>query len=137
MKALEPIWIPNLRAFEKGVVKPGMSGSFLVKPGEVVEDVMRSHFFTEEEVNMIKTRILRGNPKWVSLDVDDSMEVDRLKEEKERENKRKLELAKLNRKEQTEMLKKLGVKDKEIPHFEVDKLNLIYELEMKKKGFFE
>lgn len=138
MKAIELIEVPNLRAFEKGTLKPGMSSSCRIYPGKEVEESMRSFGYDETEVAEYRMRIMKGNPHWVSLEnKEEKHELEVVKEDKQKTAKRKEELLILTKKEQIELLKQLGVTGKDVPHFEVARADLIIELENKKKGFFD
>ena len=134
MKAKQEIWIPNLRVLEKyGVTLPeSESSSFKILIGEDVDEAMSRRGLTLEEAKVYKTRILRGNPHWVSL--EEKVEVKNAEEAKEdlnKERKRKEQLEKLSKKEQSELLVKLGVDKKQVPLVEADRVNLIFDLENK------
>src|SRR3990167_2637742 len=112
MKAVELIEVPNWH-------KVGDSNSFQIKKGEDLELVMKQYQFTDEEVKEITTRILKGNPHWVSLETKkETEELKKVQDEKEKEKKRKEELFLLKKNQQVDLLKKLGVKDRDMPHYE-------------------
>jgi len=134
MKAKILINIPNLRALEKGLPLPEHESScFSILPGEDLDNVMLQHGLSVEEANVYTTRILRGNPHWVEL--EHKVEVKKAEEVKvdlQAENKRKDELSRLNKTQQSELLVKLGVDKKKVPASESDRIVLIMELEKKK-----
>ena len=134
MKAKQEIWIPNLRVLEKyGVTLPEHeSSSFKILPGQDLDEVMLKKGLTQEETNVYKTRILRGNPHWVELVEKVEVKIaEEVQEDLSKERKRKEELEKLNKKEKTELLVKLGVDKKQVPISEPDRVDLIWKLESK------
>ena len=138
MKAKQEIWIPNLRVIDryvsKGLVLPEHeSSSFKILPKQDLDEVMLKHGLTQEEANVYKIRILRGNPHWVELEEKVEVKIaEEVKEDLSKERKRKEQLEKLSKKEQSELLVKLGVDKKQVPISEPDRVDLIYKLESKK-----
>ena len=138
MKAKQEIWIPNLRVIDryvsKGLVLPEQeSSSFKILPKQDLDEVMLKHGLTQEEANVYKIRILRGNPHWVELEEKVEVKIAEVgKEDLSKERKRKEQLEKLSKKEQSELLVKLGVDKKQVPISEPDRVDLIYKLESKK-----
>ena len=137
MKAKQEIWIPNLRVIDryvsKGLVLPEHeSSSFKILPKQDLDEVMLKHGLTQEEANVYKTRILRGNPHWVALEEKVEVKIaEEVKEDLSKERKRKEDLDKLTKKEQVDLLLKLGVDKKQVPNIEADRVNLIWDLENK------
>ena len=133
MKAIVEIDFPNLRGFdETGILKEGNDTYFKVFPGETLNLKLKEHGFTDEEVAEYQIRILKGNPRWVSLETDVEKETKKNVDlDKVKEVKRYDELERLNKKEQSELLKKLGIKEKDIPSSEPDRIALIMKLEKK------
>lgn len=130
MKANEQITMPNLKGFEDGKLKEGQSSYFYIEEGEDVAEVLKKHDYSDVEVAEYQTRILKGNPQWVRLETSkETQKLTEVKEAKAKEEKRKEELFKLSKKEQTALLKGLGVEV--VPGTEVDRVALIMELEGK------
>jgi len=129
MKAIVDINLANLRAFEKGKHNPKLGLKHLVVlKGEDLTTVLKQFKYSDEEIRATEIRILRGNPHWLEVkSEDDKKKVKEVKKDKEAEQKRYDELEKLNKKEQVEMLKKLGAK--KIPGYEDDRIKLIMKLE--------
>lgn len=129
MKAKQIIEVRNYRGFdENNVLKEGHSSSFRVHPDEVLEEKLKEHGLTEQEQKDVCTRILKGNPHWVTIEnKEDEKKLEKAIEEKKKREKRKEELFKLNKKEQVALLKVL--KANNFPLSEADRIELILNLE--------
>lgn len=134
MKSTMQIWFSNLRGFtETGLLKEGQATSFRIEADEDLPSKLKEHGYTNDEIRDACTRILKGNPHWVKLENLNELKLsEKVQDDKAHEKMRKEQLKALDKKEQLKLLKELGAN--QIPHFEVDKINLIYELELKKEA---
>ena len=122
MKARQQIDVKSLHGED--------SSYFSILAGEDIEEVLEQHKYTAEEKAFVITTVLKGNPHWVDLNTKEEKKAfEKVVVDKEIEQLRKEELKKLTKVKQIELLKQLGAV--EIPHFEVDRVDLIWRLEPK------
>lgn len=130
MKAVIDIDLRNVNSFSKGILKEGKQSYFTVKAGENLAEVMKLNSYTKEEIAESETRIIKGNPQWVTLEneVEEKKAVE-VKSDKVSYEKRYEELKSEKKEYQVKMLKDLGA-DK-IPAYEDDRVKMIIKLEKK------
>jgi len=130
MKVASDIDFKNSKAFKKGVfqVDSGENSYFTVKKGEDLSVGLKEQGYSAEQIKDVEIRILKGNPSLLVLeDKVDVEKAEKVKKDKVAYEKRRDDLMKLNKHEQTDLLKNLDAK--KIPKLEADRVKLIMKLE--------